>query len=275
MRIAADGRVKDVRRDGIESRGAGVDGDDIVVERERDGEHEARDDARDDLRQDDFKERLRGRCAQIERRLVEGIVHLLQFGHDGEDDEGGADDHVSHEQRKVRFGHPERDEKNGERERRDDLRIDDGDAGNRTHGGFYAFFAVIHPDGAQRSQHGGERRRGEREPHGVADHRHHLFVAEEVFVVVEGESSARSDDVGVDKTVHGEQQDGGIEQQEHKSYERRLHAAQSDGFLVHRFAPLTVSSSLNPPVSQVERNTTMSRMSATIEPMCQLVPKYS
>ena len=182
---------------------------------------------------------------------------------------------MSHQQGKVGFLEPECHKHDGERERCDDLCIDDGNSGNRTDRGFYPPFAVIHAERAQRSEHCGECGGGKGKAQGVADHRHDLGIREQIPVMVKRESARGADHVGIDKAVDGKQQNGGIEQQKDKTDKYGFQAFIYKCFSVHRFAPLTVSSSRNPPVSHVERNTTMSRIRATIEPMCQFVPKYS
>ena len=47
---------------------------DIVVKRKGDGEHKARNDAREYLRYHHFKQSRGGACAEVERRLVEGVI---------------------------------------------------------------------------------------------------------------------------------------------------------------------------------------------------------
>ena len=108
---------------------------------------------------------------------------------------------------------------------------------------------------------------------GIADHFEHGFVLKELRVVHEGKRTCRSDRIGIEKTVNGKQQNGGVKKKQYKPDETRFQATKRNAFFVHNEVPLTFSSGRNPPESRVETMTTISRMSAIIEPICQSVPK--
>ena len=91
-------RVDDDRKR-LTGRAGGEVGNDEVVYRHRERHDAARDDAGHDLGQDDPVQRLTGRRAEVERRLIGVLVELAQLGHDVEGDVGRAECHASQNER--------------------------------------------------------------------------------------------------------------------------------------------------------------------------------
>lgn len=146
-----------------------------------------------------------------------------------------------------------------------DVRVDDRNLVHRAHRGLHALLRVEGADGAEAAEDGRDQGRGEGQGQGTEDHRPKLLGRKEGHIVLQGEAADRSDRRGVGETVHREYQDREIqkEQHHHKKY----------GFpeLFHHSAepPLGLSSS-PVPVSRVKRQINASRISAIMEPPCQL-----
>ena len=137
----------------------------------------------------------------------------------------------------------------------------------------HALFAGEHTDRAHRTEHRGEHGGEEGEQEGIPDHTEHLAVRKEGPVVGEREALELSDHVRLIETVDRKQQNGEIEDEEDESDKECLEALVAQRMFVHSEVPLTFSSDLKPPESQVERNTTTSSTRAIIDPMCQSLPK--
>lgn len=76
----------------------GISRDDIIVDGEGHRQHESGYDSRQNLRDNDGEQCPRGRGAEVERRLVQIVVHLFELGDDGQDDEGGTQHHLPADQ---------------------------------------------------------------------------------------------------------------------------------------------------------------------------------
>ena len=146
-----------------------------------------------------------------------------------------------------------------------DVRIDDRDLVHRAHRGLHALLRVEGADGTEAAEDGRDQSRGDGQGQGTEDHRPKLLSREEGHIVLQGEAADRTDRRGVGEAVDCEDQDRQIqkEQHHHKKY----------GFpeLFHHSVEPPLGFSPSPvPVSRVKRQINASRISAIMEPPCQL-----
>ena len=127
-----------------------------VVQRQGERQHGAGDDALPDLGDDDVGEGIAGGRAQVERSLVAVLVHLLELGHDGQDDVGRVEGDVRHNHRDQPALHLGEEEQEHQRNARHDVRHGHGDVGQRHHHALWPLFHAVDTDGRERAQNGGD-----------------------------------------------------------------------------------------------------------------------
>ena len=189
LRLTALCRVEYISADRIERRGLGVCRDEIVVEGEREGEHEAGYDARNELGKHDFPERLRGRRSEVKGGFVETVVHLCQLGFYRQEDEGRTEHDLTDHQRNegVLIDAEQNDEKDAHRKGGDDVGVDDGNLVGAVNERLGKALGIVRADRAEGAEDRGDAGNDDREHEGPDDHVAQFFVGEEVDVILKGE----------------------------------------------------------------------------------------
>ena len=146
-----------------------------------------------------------------------------------------------------------------------DVGVDDRNLIHRAHRGLHALLRVEGADGTEAAEDGRDQRRGEGQGQGTEDHRPKLLGREEGHIVLKGEAADRTDRRGVGEAVDGEDQDRQIQKEQHR------HEKYGFPELFHHSTEPPLRWSSSPvPVSRVKRQINASRISAIMEPPCQL-----
>ena len=195
----------------------GEDGHRKVVDGEGEGEDEAAHHPRQYLGQDDLAQRLERSGAQVERRFVDILVHLLQTGHHAQHHVGRAEGDVRQYHRDKSLRHAEADEQQEQGYAGNDVGIHHRDGIGEVHHLPGARAQVEDADGCYAPQGcgggGGNPRDGKR----VEDGAHQRVVhasGEERGVQSGGEARPVAQHLGLGEGEYQDNQDGGVEQRQ-------------------------------------------------------------
>ena len=159
-------------------------------------------------------QRLTGRRAEVECRLISVLVELAQLGHDVEDDVGRAERHVRQNERQIALVQTDGREQQHERYAHDGIRGGHRDVVDREVGGARAAAHVVDADGRDRAEQRRQNRGDDRDEQGDVERVQNIRIAEQLDVPFCREAVPDAARLGVVEGIEHEHRDRRVQEQE-------------------------------------------------------------
>ncbi len=192
-----------------------IRGDNVIVQRQRNGKKETGYDAGEYLWNDHRKESFRRACSEIECCFVEVVVHLAKLRNDRQYDKRCAKEHLTNYQgNKSRFIDIDDGNEQSERYRCNDVCIDNRNLINGGKCGARSLFTVKDSDCANSAEKSRKRCDNESENKRIANNANGFVIEiEEIFIMFEAEPAPIADDIAFVKAVDCKENDRKVDEQ--------------------------------------------------------------